>query len=364
MCILEGPEDDSVRIETCCPSTIINIIKFFFVFDSNSHLSNTSVDCLLAAVWHMPVAVCAVLISWWWTERPSETCRVFFKDKINSDIVASWWNYYRNILRCTDLWTSKQVARIIKHRSTQNQKKNWRHSCLVINGASSLQSFLPRMGYLGCNSVAHFKVCSILRNNPWSHSSISSPTDHSCPFQYYLKYIAPPEEQCHNSKFVIFQEKLLKVLKCYNFLWVQRRHNCSPAASFANCVMTLYLLTYSMMQSPSWETNWFAASKEIPRISRNPKVHYRTQKRPPSWASPIQSIYPHPTSWRSILILSTHLRLGLPSGLLPSGFPTKTLYTPSPHPYAPHAQPISFFSILSPAQYWVRSTNHLAHLYQ
>ena len=45
-----------------------------------------------------------------------------------------------------------------------------------------------------------------------------------------------------------------------------------------------------------------------------------------SWASPIQSIYTHPTSWRSILILSVHLRLGLPSDLLPSGFPTKTLY--------------------------------------
>ena len=50
-----------------------------------------------------------------------------------------------------------------------------------------------------------------------------------------------------------------------------------------------------------------------------------------SWASPFQSIYPHPTSWRSILI-STHLRLGLPSGLLPSGFPTKTLYTPLSSP--------------------------------
>ena len=77
-----------------------------------------------------------------------------------------------------------------------------------------------------------------------------------------------------------------------------------------------------------------------------------------SWASPIQSIYPHPTSWRSIQILSTHLCLGLPSGILPSGFPTKTLYTPSPHPYAPHAQPISFFSILSPAKYWARNTNY------
>ena len=42
-----------------------------------------------------------------------------------------------------------------------------------------------------------------------------------------------------------------------------------------------------------------------------------------SWASSIQSILPHPTSWKS-----SHLRLGLSSGLFPSGFPTKTPYTP------------------------------------
>ena len=51
-----------------------------------------------------------------------------------------------------------------------------------------------------------------------------------------------------------------------------------------------------------------------------------------SCASPIQSIYPHLTSWRSILILSTHIRIGLPCGLFPSSFPTKTLYTPFSSP--------------------------------
>ena len=117
-----------------------------------------------------------------------------------------------------------------------------------------------------------------------------------------------------------------------------------------------------MVQSSSWEASRFAASQEILRISRNPKVHYRTHKRPPPVSSLGQPNPVHiPTS--HILILSTHLRLGLPSGLLPSGFPTKTLYTPSPRPYAPHAKPISFFTILSPAQYWVSSTNHLAPRY-
>ena len=36
-----------------------------------------------------------------------------------------------------------------------------------------------------------------------------------------------------------------------------------------------------MVQSPSWAAECLAASQEIPRISRKPKVHHRTHKRPP-----------------------------------------------------------------------------------
>ena len=45
--------------------------------------------------------------------------------------------------------------------------------------------------------------------------------------------------------------------------------------------VTNYVLTYSMVQSPFWEANWFATGQEIPRILWNPKVHYRTHNRPP-----------------------------------------------------------------------------------
>ena len=96
-----------------------------------------------------------------------------------------------------------------------------------------------------------------------------------------------------------------------------------------------YLLNYSMHQSPSWEANRFSASQEILRILRNPKVHYRIHNSLPPvpiLIRSIQSIPPDPTSWRSILILSSHIRQGLPSGLFPSGFPTKTMYTPLLYP--------------------------------
>ena len=58
------------------------------------HVSDTATKCfryccLLASkqtavsVWHMHVAVCTVLNSWWWAEWPSETCRGSFQIQIS-----------------------------------------------------------------------------------------------------------------------------------------------------------------------------------------------------------------------------------------------------------------------------------------
>jgi len=68
--------------------------------------------------------------------------------------------------------------------------------------------------------------------------------------------------------------------------------------------------TSSMEQSP-WEANRFSASQEIPRILEPqgslPRLEVPATCR---YAEPDQSSpWPHPTSWRSISILSFHLRL-------------------------------------------------------
>ena len=122
----------------------------------------------------------------------------------------------------------------------------------------------------------------------------------------------------------------------------------------------LYKHTYCMVQSPSWETNRFAASQEIPLISLNPKVHYRTHKRPP----PVSILgQPNPVHIPTSHLLEIHPNIIHPSTprsphWSPSlRFPHQDpIHPTSHHPYAPHAQPISFFSILSPS---ARDRSHI-----
>ena len=85
---------------------------------------------------------------------------------------------------------------------------------------------------------------------------------------------------------------------------------CSPSHRVVFAILLTYLLTYSMEQSPSWETSPFAASQEIPRILWNPKVHYRNHKCPPtlpilSQLDPVHT----PTSH----FLKIHLNIILPA---------------------------------------------------
>ena len=104
----------------------------------------------------------------------------------------------------------------------------------------------------------------------------------------------------------------------------------------------------SMTQSPIREPNKSTASQEILLMLWNPSVHYRSQNSPQpvpilNQINPV--LAPYPNSWRYILILSSHLRLRLPSSLfLPRFNHQKSIYI-SPPLCVLHVSPTSYFFI-------------------
>ena len=102
-----------------------------------------------------------------------------------------------------------------------------------------------------------------------------------------------------------------------------------------------------MQQSPSWKANSSAASQEIPRIFRNPNVHYSIHNSPPSVHNLSQINLVHvPILFLEklfdIILLSTPRSSNWsPSMRLPQ---QNSLCSFSP-PYVPHAPSISFIWI-------------------
>ena len=120
----------------------------------------------------------------------------------------------------------------------------------------------------------------------------------------------------------------------------QSTSNCN--IQFQTLVITRPILTYLLTP---WsrvlleKLTGFAANKKFPAFYGTRKsITILTSARhlSLSWANSIQSPQPLPTSWRSILILPSHLRLGLPKWSLSLRFPHQNLVHASPFLHTCH----------------------------
>ena len=132
----------------------------------------------------------------------------------------------------------------------------------------------------------------------------------------------------------------------YSMIWVWVKIGADKLqnGSLMLNVLLSYLHTYSIEHSPSWEANWFWANQAITRIFGSQRSS--TNSHVPATFPILSQLHPVPTSpttsWGSILILSSYLRLS-PEWSLSLIFPHQNLVHPSPFPHTFH-MPLSSYS--------------------
>jgi hypothetical protein len=128
--------------------------------------------------------------------------------------------------------------------------------------------------------------------------------------------------------------------RCYSLYFKVKQHGNFHSDDFHPLCLHTMLFTHSLTHSWSW-----ALLEKLPVVNllENFPPFYGTRRsitaftwalhRSLTWARSIQSLPPHPTSLRSILILSTHLRLGLVNVFVTSlFFYGKAFLAPRPTP--------------------------------
>jgi hypothetical protein len=119
---------------------------------------------------------------------------------------------------------------------------------------------------------------------------------------------------------------------CSSCVYMRLLYRCISMGFCLVWNVNTYLLTYLLTYLQTW-----VLLEKLPIVQplKNFPTFYGTQRFITvftralywslSWARSIKFIPLHSISLRFILILSTHVRLGLPSSLFPSGFPTNIL---------------------------------------
>jgi len=147
---LEGPEDDSIKIETCCPSTIINIIKcvwlthyciFIYVLNTSGWQTwNQFCECdwgfILSKKYPKNLRV----------RNESWICKKFISGKVPCEVNVVV-KYTASVKQC-----GAQLKSTLHLENNQNTKKSYLHSRAKCRSSGSV--------LLRANSVQHLRICA------------------------------------------------------------------------------------------------------------------------------------------------------------------------------------------------------------